>query len=393
MWIDHVRLLPELSGGVAAQQGSVQVEEGRITAVCQGNAPTGAEDVIDGGGRTLLPGLIDAHTHIACLRGFDSCQLRDPLRFFTDTCLFTQRYLDYGFTTIRDCGVPLRVANAARDAVERGLFTGPHILASGLILSPTEVPEDDGIRDMYTWVDSPDQGRRAARKELAQQADFVKVMASGSALHKHGVPVQPILTEPELSTIVEAAALKGSYVAAHAHGDGAIRLCVDCGVRTIEHASYISEETIDALLHTGNTWLIPTISAMYQNPETTSAAYQYLVEKLRRMMEQSGICLRRAYEAGVPMGFGTDSCPGMDQYEQGLEFLLRREVCGMKDRDILMQATLHNARALGIDGETGAIRPGLRADLLLVDGAPEEDISVLCRRPDMVFVDGCRVRG
>ena len=393
MLIKNVRLLAELTDGKTSESGAVRVEQGKITAVYTTDTPAD-EGAVDGRGMTLLPGLIDAHTHIACLRGYDSSQLKNPMHFFTRTALDTQRYLQYGFTTIRDCGVPLRVNTAVRDAIEQGLFDGPRILSCGLILSPTEVPEDDGITDMYAFCDSPAEDVRAVRKELAEQADFIKVMASGSALHKNGIPVQPIVTETEMEAIVESAKLKGSYVAAHAHGDGAIRLCVDTGVRTIEHASYISKETIRAMSFRDDAcWLIPTVSAMYQNPETTSEAYQYLVKKLQKMLEMSAVCLKEAYENGVPMGFGTDSGPGMDQYEEGIEFTFRKSYCGMKEIDILKQATVNNARALGIDHLTGQIKEGLSADLILVDGKPEQDITVMCKRPQLVWKAGKLVAG
>lgn len=392
MLIQNVRLLPELSGGVKAENGAVLIENSTIKEVYENGCPSYDGEIIDGKGMTLLPGLIDAHTHIACLRGYDSNQLRNPMKFFTETAFATQRYLDYGFTTIRDCGVPLRVDVAVRDAIEAGLFEGPRVLACGMIISPTEVPEDDGISDMYAWVDDADEARKAARKELAEQADFVKVMASGSALHKHGIPVQPIITREELQSIVDAAEMKESYVAAHAHGDGAIRLCVDTGVRTIEHASFLSEETVDALLKRDNCWLIPTVSAMYQNPDTTPEAFQYLVKKLEDMLKTSAVCLHRAYEMGAKMGFGTDSCPGMDQYEQGIEFRFRKENCGMRNIDILMQATKNNAEALGIADITGEIRKGLSADMILVDGKPDEDMSLMYRKPAKVFLKGHRCR-
>ena len=262
MLIKNIRLVPELSGGTASDSGAVLIDGGKIRAVYATTPSDYTGDSIDGNGMTILPGLIDAHTHIACLRGYDSAQLHNPMKFFTSACFSTQRYLDYGFTTIRDCGVPLRVNMAVRDAIDAGLFTGPRVIACGLILSPTEYPEDDAMLDLYSCVDSQDTARSAARKELAEQADFVKVMASGSALHRHGIPVQPIITEPELSAIVDAAEMKGSYGAAHAHGDGAIRLCVDTGVRTIEHASYISDETLSELVKRDGCCLIPTSSAM-----------------------------------------------------------------------------------------------------------------------------------
>lgn len=392
MLIKNVRLIPELSGGMASDNGAILIDGEKIQAVYAAPPSDFTGDSIDGNGMTMLPGLIDAHTHIACLRGYDSAQLHNPMKFFTRACFLARRYLDYGFTAIRDCGVPLRVNIAVRDAIDAGLFTGPRVIACGLVLAPTEYPEDEAMADVNSLVDGAVSARVAARKELAEQADFIKVYASGSALHRYGIPVQPIMAEDELKEIVKIADMKGSYVAAHAHGDGAIRLCVGTGVRTIEHASFISDETLSELLKRDGCWLIPTISAMYQNPATTSEEYMYLVKKLEDMLEKSSVCLKKAYEAGAKLGFGTDSCPGMDQYEQGIEFRLRSERCGMSNIDILLQATKYNAEALGIDGETGQIIAGLSADLILVDGNPDEDISVMYKKPVGVFARGKKVK-
>lgn len=392
MLITNVRLVPELSGGIASDNASVLIGDGVISSVHTDTPEIYSGEVFDGKGMTLIPGLIDAHTHIAGLRNYSRSDIKDPMRYFTNACMMAKRYLEYGFTTIRDCGTALRVNSAVRDAIDRGLFEGPHIISCGHILEPTEESENSEIREMYVCVDSPDEARKAVRSELAEQADFIKIMASGSALDRHGIPDQPIMTEDECRTIVEAARMKKSYVAAHAHGDGAIRMCAELGVRTIEHASFISEKTVEVLLAKENCWLIPTVSAMYQNPETTSPEYMFLVKKLADMMELSSACLNRAYKAGAKMGFGTDSCPGMDQYEKGLEFSLRRDVFGFSDLDILLQATGNNAEALGVENEAGAIKPGLRADLVLVDGKPDEDIKALCRKPAAVFVSGQKVR-
>lgn len=310
------------------------------------------------------------------------------MKSFTKTAFATQRYLDYSFTTIRDCDVPRRVDVAVCNTIETGFFGGPRVLACGMILSPTEVSEDDSLSDMNAWGDDADE----VRKELAEQADFVKVMASDSALHKHGVPVQPIITREELQSIVDAAEMKESYVAAHAHGDGAIRLCVDTGVRMIEHESFLSEETVNALLGRDNCWLIPTVSAMYQNPNTTPETFQHFVKKLEDMLKTSAVCLHRAYEMGAKMGFGTDSGPGMDQYEQSIEFRFRKENCGMSNIDILLQATKNNAEALGIADIAGEIRKGLSADMILVNGKPDEDMSLMYRKSAMIFLKDYRCR-
>lgn len=390
----HCRLLAPFTGGIAGEDGAVLVRDGVIEKVSENSMPEQYPnaEIIDCKGKTLLPGLIDAHTHLTGLRGFSPEQLKDPMKFFYRTLLFAQRYLEYGFTTIRDCGAFLRVANRVRDAFLEGVGVGPRILASGLILMPTEDKEDDPLYEMYAHADGADEWRKAARKELAEQADFVKVMVSGSAFDRYGIPKQAITGREELEAAAKTAKNKNSYVAAHAHADEAIRMCVEENIRTIEHASFISRTTAALAKETPDVWLIPTVAAFYQNPDTTPPEYQYLIQKLKDMMEITAQCLQNAYETGCRIGFGTDSCPGMDQYEQGIEFRYRYEVCHMKPVDILLQATVENAKALGIEKETGSICSGLAADLILVNGKPEEEISCMYGKPDAVWRAGAQVR-
>ena len=235
-------------------------------------------------------------------------------------------------------------------------MTGPRIISSGRIISPTEIEEMDGIYEMYSWADGADAMKKAARKELAEHADYIKIMASGSAFHKQGIPVQPIITAEELSAAVEIVNMKGTYVAAHAHGDGAIRLCVDKGVRTIEHATFIGEETIEAALGRKDLYLVPTLAAMYQNPAKTPPEMMFLVDKLKWMLDISIGCLTKAYDAGLKIGFATDSTAGMDQYEQGIEFKYRSELFGMRNIDILLQATKVNAEIVEMADCLGEVK-------------------------------------
>lgn len=394
-YLYHCRLLGTLSGGISSEDGAVLLKDGRILEVSEKSTPEDYPDaeIIDCKNNTLLPGLIDAHTHLTGLRNFSVEQLKDPMQFFYKTMLFAQKYLDYGFTTIRDCGSFLRVASKVRDAFAAGLGEGPRILSGGLILMPTEDKEDDPLYSMYVHADGADAWLKAARKELAEQADFVKVMASGSAFDRHGVPKQAITLKEELHMAAEAARRKQSYVAAHAHADGAIAMCVEEQTRTIEHASFISKETTKLLQNTPDVWLIPTVSAFYQNPDTTPEEYKYLIQKLKDMLEISAECLRYTCEM-VPdtIGFGTDSCPGMDQYEMGIEFVYRNEILGIDPLEILKQATVNSAAAIGLKDEIGEIKPGLAADLILVNGRPDADIHDICKKPAAVWRNGKLVR-
>lgn len=131
---------------------------------------------------------------------------------------------------------------------------------------------------------------------------------------------------------------------------------------------------------------------MYQNPAQTPPEMEFLLDKLKNMLEISSVCIKNAYEAGLKLGFATDSTVGMDQYEEGIEFRFRSELCGMSNVDILLQATKVNAEIIGLADTVGEIRENLLADLIVVDGKPDEDISVMYHKPEMVFKSGKRVR-
>ena len=392
MLLNNCRLIKELSDGYETDCGAVELEDTKIKAVYTEPVQDYLGDVIDCQGKTLLPGLIDAHTHLIGIRYFTSEMMHDPIKLFTKTAEVSKRYLDYGFTTLRDCGTPLRVANYVRDAFDSGLMTGPRILAGGHILSPTEIEEADSIYDMYKWADSSDEFRKRARKEVAEHADFIKIMASGSAFHKQGIPVQPIITEEEIKAVVSVADMKGTYVAAHAHGDGAIKLSIASGVRTVEHASFISDQTVEFLMNKKNCYLVPTLSAMYQNPKGMPPEKQFLMDKLKNMLDITVPRIKNAYTAGLKLGFGTDSTVGMDQYEEGIEFRFRSELCGMDNIEILLQATKYNAEIMEISHITGQIKAGLAGDLILVDGKPDQDLSVMYKKPVLVVFGGQTVR-
>ena len=391
MILTNCRLIKELSSVEETGLYDVLLEDGRIKEIRRA-AKSDDTDAMDCGGKTLLPGLIDLHTHISGLGALSATDLINPMKSLVMCAETSQRYLDYGFTTIRDCGSMERISNHVRDMFHCGLGVGPNIISSGKIITTTEEEYADSIRVMYAEADGPWEMRKAVRREMAEKADFIKTMASGAAFDPHGIPKQSIITEEELRAIVDAAAMKSTYVAAHAHSDAAIRLCVDCGVHTIEHATYISDETIDALSKKENCYLVPTLAAMYvSNPDGADGSFW--IKRLSEMLNSAADGMRKAYLAGMKLGFGTDSTVGMDQYEQGIEFQYRKELCGMKDVDILLQATKYSAEIAGIDDGVGFIGPEKKADLILIDGNPDEDISCMYHKPEKVWKDGSLVRG
>lgn len=390
MILKNFSLVPELSGGLDGRGLAMELKDGKIAALCADTEPV-AETAFDCGGRTLLPGFLDIHTHLNGLGRDRDADVNVPMKVLVTAAELARHYLDYGFTTIRDCGSIVRASIYTRELVQQGLIEGPRILACGQTVCPTEVSVSGSMLGMDSISDGPDEVRRHVRREFAEGADFIKIYASGSAFNPKGKPLQPIMMEDEVRMAVQVAAMKGSYVAAHAHCDSAIRLCVDTGVRTIEHATYLSEETLNALLKTNDCYLVPTLAAMYCNPGSDSPFWK---ERLGAMLEACGKNLRLAWDAGCKMGFGTDSIPAADkgQYREGVEFRYRRDYIGMSNLDILRQATRYSAEIVGLGDMIGQVRPGYEADLVLVSGDPVADLSVVYGKPDYVFQAGRLVR-
>lgn len=390
MILKNCRLIASLTGGISSDAGCVQIEEGKIKLV-SGEPYTGKESAIDCQGMTLLPGLIDLHTHIPDFGGIAASCANDPMQVLIEAAAQAATYLDYGFTTVRDCGSMARSANYVREMIGRGLIQGPDILACGNTLMPSVISEESSLGPMIHFCDGEEAFRKGVREEVAHQADFIKIYASGSAFNPKGAPKNPIMTREEILTAVETAGANDLYVAAHCHADSAIRTCIESGVRTIEHGTYLSKETIDLLCQTEDAYLVPTMAAMYVS-QTDPEARAFWLERLNPMLVQCSAAMEAAYHAGLKMGFGTDCAPKSAQYEKGIEFQMRKRNCHMQDEDILLQATKNSAEIAGICDQVGEIRPGLTADLILVDGKPDQDISVMYGKPAKVWKKGglCR---
>ena len=383
MLLNHCRLYAPLSGGFAGEDCCVELDGGKIVSV--GPARPAAAGDYDCGGRTLLPGLIDLHTHITFLRGVGVAQAHDPMQLLVEAAAQADRYLRHGFTTIRDCGSIGRSANYVKRLIDRGVMAGPDILACGCTLMPS-VTASGGVGDITLYCDGAEEFRKAVRQEVAAQSDFIKIYASGSAFSPTGVPKHPIMTFDEIKTAVDTARVNGLYVAAHCHTDSAIRDCVQAGVHTIEHATYLSEATTDLLLTSEDSYLVPTLAAMYVS-QTDPQERAFWLARLTPMLESCAKTIGYAYRAGAVIGFGTDSAPMSPQYDTGVEFRFRKEYCGMENLDILLQATRNSALIAGLP-DVGEIKPGMKADLILADGDPAADLSAMYVPPVQVWKNG-----
>jgi imidazolonepropionase-like amidohydrolase len=387
--ITHAALLDPVAGEVRPE-ASVRVEGDRIVEVAEDGATLvagDAVDVIDADGRTLMPGLIDAHVH-AAITSLDLAAMgRRPLtRIGIEAKAVLEAMLRRGFTTVRDAG---GLDAGIQEALRLGLITGPRVFRSGRVLSQTgghgdtsPVSADPHLcscsitSSAYSHVaDGADSVRRAAREELKSGVDQIKVMAGGGV----ATPSDPIdmvqYTEEEIRAAVEEAAARRTYVLAHAYIPEAIARAVRAGVRSIEHGNLLDGGAARLMAEHG-CFLVPTL-VTYDQLAAFGREWSFPVESLAKLdaVKDAGLAaVDIAASAGVRIGFGTDLL-GETHDAQSREFILRTQVQGAAE--VLRSATTVNAELLGRPGELGVISPGAFADLLLVDGNPLADLSIL----------------
>lgn len=411
--IQNCKFIPELTEGTELTNANVYLENGFITRITEAvpvenetNKADGIHlfeeydpkekvQVLDAKGMTLLPGLIDMHTHMQLggVYGSDLASVRPTIASQTLDCLkYVQTLLSLGYTTIRDVGdVKGNPTFAIRDAIQAGKIVGPRMICSGLTLCPHErgVYDEDG---MVLSVDSPMEMRKAVRTIIGAGADMVKIYASGSMLSPGSLADLKILEEDEVLEAVKIAKSKGTYVAAHCHAAEAVDICQRSGVRTLEHASFITEETAKRLSGKQDQGIVITLACTEPEVNATDGYSDEVQKRFEQTMQRVYECLRRAYELDVLIGWGTDC--SMNSYIKYpyAEFKARKEHLGFNNIDILKQATINSARLLGIDNEIGTVKVGKEADLVLVDGDPKEDITVMYKPVRHVIKSGMLIR-
>ena len=365
----------------------VVVEADRIVSVERKRGPSTDGDVVDVGGKTLMPGLIDAHCHVlgASLKITDV--ETQPLTYVASyAAKMLSHALDCGFTTVRDVGGG--DAGIAK-AVEDRLIRGPRVYFAGRALSMTGGHGDfrdpfhevggcgcSGSGRVALVVDGEDAVRAAAREELRRGAHCIKIMLSGGVLS----PTDPIwmdqFTDVEVVAAVEEAARRRKYVAAHCHPPSSIARAARLGVRTIEHATLIDESSAEAVKAAG-AYVVPTsviVRALLDDAQAGRLP-AWMSAKLAEVSDQSLRGLELMTRQGLKIGFGTDLLGHLHTH-QTREFCIRREV--QPAVDILRSATSVNAEIL-MEPLLGRIQPGCRADILIVDGDPLANIDILAQ--------------
>jgi imidazolonepropionase-like amidohydrolase len=378
------RLLDVRTGKVEAP-GRLWVKDGRV----QPGPPPADAETLDLGDRTLLPGLIDCHTHLLSPAGLGELGYlkRSQGALLLDGVVNARKVLEAGFTTVRDVGASAGFGDVAlRDAIARGDIPGPRMLVAGPSLSITGGHGDlNGFPPhLHTGdehiVDSPDQARHVVREWRKRGVDLIKIHATGGVLSNHDDPGAPSFSPAEFKAIVEEANRRGMDVCAHAHGDAGILEATLAGVRSIEHGSLLSPATAREMKARG-TFLVPTLYALesillpgnpYHFPEGSIA-------KARTILPLRRAGFKAALEAGLPIAYGTD----IGVFEHRLVAMDFRYLVdyGMTPLQAIQSATVVAARLLRLDSEVGTLEAGRAADIIAVDGDPLKDITTLERVP------------
>ncbi|MCA1686036.1 MAG: amidohydrolase family protein [Planctomycetia bacterium] len=381
------------TGDALARDQVIVIEGERVTAVLPTDRVTVPDGVtvIDLSGATVLPGLIDCHTHLG-----NRADRYDEIAKFKDTPFHkafaavknAKVTLEAGFTTVRDLGGPPFLAADLRGSIDEGFVPGPRVVASGPPVSMTGGHGDlnnyapqvsvhmfPGERD-YRIADGVDQVRHVVRAQLKHGVDVIKIHASGGVLSRGDSPGAPQFTVAEIRAAVDEAHAAGKKVAAHAHGAQGIKNAVSAGVDSVEHGSLIDDEGIGLMLRRG-TWLVADI---YNDDYLLGKAREFkipeeFIEKEKKIGRLQRESFAKAVKAGVRVAFGTDA--GVYPHGDNARQFARMVEFGLSPARAIRSATSDAAELLGRSKDVGRVAPGLYADLIAVEGDPLGDVRVL----------------
>lgn len=386
----HGAKLIDGRGAEPIDDAVVLIEEKEIVGVGrQGEIeiPPDAE-VLDATGKTVMPGLIDAHVHIMITEFDIQRRLTTPFSFtFYEAVQNMRATLEAGVTTVRDAG---GADLGVKLAVERGLIAGPRLVISVGALSQTGGHGDDytpvGI-DVPLFVpypgrpnlicDGPDEARKATRMAIRAGADVIKILSSGGVLSPTDEPDVAHFCMDELRAIVEEAHAAHKRVMSHAQSKAGILNALKAGVESIEHGIYVDDECIEVMLAQGS-YLVPTLYAplaVLEVAERTGRMPEYAIRKTKQVIEVHQENVARAAEAGVKITMGTDS--GIDGHGSNARELTLLTKVGLSPMQAIVASTRTAAECLSLGDKTGTLETGKLADVLIVDGDPLADIEVL----------------
>jgi imidazolonepropionase-like amidohydrolase len=386
-YIHAGRLLADPATGKVETERTIVIRDGKVVAIRAGYV--GGTDAIDLRDSFVLPGLIDSHVHLGHQNGPDDKIRRvsqTAAAIAIDGAYYAKLTLEAGFTTVADLGEENDAIFALRDGIAMGRVPGPRVIAAGNVISP-----HGGEGDLYGYrwdvtqvirrpnlCSGADDCRRVVREQIQRGADIVKIVATGAVLSDLAAGLGQQFTDDEMKAIVETAHNLGRKVTAHAHGANGINAFLRAGGDSIEHGTYLDDESIRLFRQPG-TYLVPTLLAGDTVTKWANDPNGFLSPAARAKALLVGPKMigatARAHKAGVRIAFGTDSSVSRHG-DNAREFALLVQA-GLSPIEAIRTATVNAADHLGIDAQAGTIAAGKPADIVAVRGDPLSDVSVL----------------
>lgn len=379
--------LIDTNAGTTINNAVILIEGEKITAAgARLTVPADAE-VIDLSGKTVLPGLIDCHTHVTSQPAnyYEDLFRKSAIDVAITAHVYAKRTLEAGFTTIRDVGAAEFIDVALRNAINRGEVVGPRMLVATLTVGATGGHGDTNGFSPYLKfggfsgiADGVDEVRKLVRFEIKNGADLIKILATAGVLSEEDSVGAPQFSQEELNAIVEEAKMWGRRVAAHAHGAEGIKRAVRAGVTSIEHGSLMDDEGIRLMKERGTYLVADIYNDDYILAEYTRLGYpDKIIEKERMVGRTQRENFQKAVKAGVKIAYGTDA--GVYPHGWNGKQFAHMVKWGLTPMQAIQAATISAADLLNWNGKVGVIAPGAFADIIAVDDDPLKDVTELER--------------
>ncbi len=376
---------PPLEQALIEIQGTVITYIGKDSAYTREKQTPATE--IDLGGRLIIPGLIDTHVHLSGSGEIDSHFVAPDPEMLLIMLKNAQRNLAAGITTVRDVGGWNELEFTLRKAIQKGDQVGSRLILAGRFISISEsgAPYYPG---MYREANGVDDVIKAVREQIKNGADLIKFGVTGAVLVEDGVPGATHFNRNELQAGINEARKFGKRVSAHAHGADGIRLAVETGANSIEHGTFLHQDSsLIALMAEKGVFLVPTLQAGWTVIEDKKQQIPgWIVQKSLPIQEDSVKSLRLAYQAGVPIAMGSDAATPLNFHGENALEIYWMQQAGMSEMDALVAATGNAARALGCETWLGTLQTGKTADLVVLNSNPLNDLRRLADKNQLYFV-------